>query len=154
MPPSLVRFLSRPVMIILGSVDATARPEIARAVGASVDPQTGVIELVVSRWQWPATIANIGASGRIAATFSRPADYETYQIKGRATWREAGAADHEIARAYCRDMLAALMELGMAPGLIAHWQSDRDLVVISLTPDQVFIQTPGPMAGQRIGGTA
>jgi len=149
---SLVRFLSRPVMIILGTVDTASRPEIARAVGVSVEPETGVIDLLVSRWQWPATIANISASGRVAATFSRPSDYETYQIKGRATLREAGAADQQIARAYCRDTLAALMELGMTPGLIAHWQSERDLVVVSLTPTQVFIQTPGPTAGQRIEG--
>ena len=141
-------------MIILGTVDQASRPEIARAVGVSVDPGTGEIALLVSRWQWPGTIANIGASGRVAATFSRPSTYETYQIKGRATWREAGAADREIARVYCRDTLAALMELGIPPDLIAHRQTERDLVVVTLTPEHAFIQTPGPTAGQPMGGAA
>lgn len=40
----------------------------------------------------------------------------------------------------------------MAHDLVAHWQSTRDLVVVSLSVDEVFSQTPGPLAGQRIGG--
>lgn len=46
------------------------------------------------------------------------------------------------------------MELGIAPELVAHWHSVRDLAVVSLSVDEVFSQTPGPLAGQRIGGGA
>lgn len=152
MDASLVQFLLRPVMILVGTVDPAARPEIGHGVGSLVVPEAGRIDVLVSRWQWPATIANVERAGRAAATFSRPADYETYQIKGRATLRAAGAPEAETARAYCRDTLAALMELGMAHDLVAHWQSTRDLVVVSLSVDEVFSQTPGPLAGQRIGG--
>lgn len=152
MDAALVRFLQRPVMIIVGTLDAASRPEIGRAVGASVDPEAGGLELVVSRWQWPATIENVRTSGRAAATFSRPSDYETYQIKGRAELREATDTDREVARAYCRDTLAALMELGVAPSLAEHWQAERDLVVVALSPESVFVQTPGSRAGQRLGG--
>lgn len=152
MDASLVRFLQRPVMIILGTVDTAARPEIGRAVG--VTPGARGVELLVSGWQWPGTLANIRATGRAAATFSRPADYETYQVKGRASLRAATEADEAIARSYCRETLAALMDLGVAPGLVEHWQATRDLVVVSLIPDAVFVQTPGPRAGQRLGGLA
>lgn len=154
MDASLVRFLQRPVMILVGTVDPAARPEIGRGVGSIVRPEAGQIDLLVSRWQWPATIANVESAGRAAATFSRPADYETYQIKGRARLRAAGAAEAELAHAYCRDTLAALMELGIAPELVVHWHAARDLAVVSLSVDEVFSQTPGPLAGQRIGGGA
>ena len=108
-------------------------------------------------------MAPLGASGLLngcqpggaaAATFSRPADYETYQVKGRASLRAASEADEAIARTYCRDTLAALLDLGVAPGLVEHWQATRDLVVASPIPDAVFVQTPGPRAGPRLGGLA
>lgn len=154
MDASLIRFLQRPVMIILGTVNTAMRPEIGRAVGVVTHPDTNSLALVVSRWQWPATVANVEATGRMAATFSRPSDYETYQIKGRAMARAATAADVDASRAYCRDTLAALMELGVGPDLVAHWQGERDLVAVALSVDAVFVQTPGPRAGQRMGGRA
>ena len=154
MDDSLALFLKRPVMIIIGSVDREKRPEVGRAVGVAADPAANRLDLLVSEWQWPATVANIRATGRAAATLSRPSDYETFQIKGRAALREATEADRAVARSYCRDTLAALMEIGLDAALAEHWLIERDLVTVSLCVEEVFVQTPGPRAGTRVGAGA
>ena len=154
MDDTLARFLRRPVMIIVGTLDRARRPEIGRAVGATPDLAENRVDLLVSEWQWPATVANVRATGRAAATFSRPSDYETYQIKGRATLRPTGPADIDAARTYRRETIVALTEVGLDPALAEHWLTDRDLVLLSLTAEDVFVQTPGPRAGLRLEGGA
>jgi hypothetical protein len=147
----LARFLEGPVMIILGSVDPAGRPEVGRAVGARVVAPQGRVDLVVSAWQWPGTVANLRATERLAATFSRPADYETYQLKGRAALRHADEDDLRLAEGYRTRTQAALEALGLSPGLADHWLAARDPVVLRLGVEEVFVQTPGPRAGAAMG---
>jgi hypothetical protein len=71
---ALAAFLESPVMIIVGSCDDGLLPQIARAAGAIVDRAKGRVDLIVSSWQWPQTIANVRRNGRLAVTFARPAD--------------------------------------------------------------------------------
>src|ERR1700724_2086050 len=65
---ALATFLESPVMIFVGSCDDGLLPQVARAAGAVVDRATGRIDLIVSGWQWPQTIANVGRNGRLAVT--------------------------------------------------------------------------------------
>ena len=141
-------------MIIVGTRDEANRPEIGRAVGARPDPSGKRIDLIVSEWQWPATTANIRASGRAAVTFSRPSDYRTYQIKGPADVHPAGQEDIACAERYCKAAASLLAELGLDEHLAAHWLTRRDAALIRLRAEQVFEQTPGPRAGRPIAGSA
>lgn len=150
----LARFLEGPVMIILGSVDRAGRPEVGRAVGARVAAAPGRVDLVVSAWQWAGTVSNARASGRLAATFSRPADYETYQLKGRVGLRDADEDDLRLAEGYRARTRAALETLGLSPGLTDHWLTARDPVVLRLGVEEVFVQTPGPRAGAAVDARA
>lgn len=147
----LARFLEGPVMIILGTADAAGRPEIGRAIGIRVVAAQGRIELVVSGWQWPGTVANLRATERLAATFSRPADYVTYQLKGRAALREADEDDLRLADGYRTRTQDALDALGLSPGIADHWLAAREAVVLRLAVEQAFVQTPGPAAGSALG---
>src|SRR5262245_26107847 len=70
----LATFLSSPVMTILGTCDTHGSPEIGRGVGSRVDSETGLLEVVLSSWQWPGTVANVRSHGRAAVTFARPHD--------------------------------------------------------------------------------
>lgn len=146
----LARFLEGPVMIILGTRDAADKPEIGRAVGARVLAVAGRVELVVSGWQWPGTVANLRDNGRLAATFSRPSDYETYQLKGRAELRAADEDDLRQSERYRRETQAALETLGLSPGLATHWLTARGAVVLRLDVEEVFVQTPGSGAGASV----
>lgn len=149
--PDLVDFLQGQVMIIIGT-HAGGRPEIARALGARVDAARREVTLALSAWQWPETVANLRADPRLAVTFSRPRDYATYQLKGRAI--AVHAADRgQLAAAsrYGRLMAAELAALGVAREVSAPWRVDRDLVAVTMAVEAAFLQTPGRDAGRPVG---
>jgi hypothetical protein len=125
----LARFLSEPVTIILGATDAGGRPEIGRGLAGAVVAED-MVEMVLSRTQWPATAANVVGTCRLSATFTRPADYVSYQLKGSASVRLAEAEDRDRAERY-----------------IAAWLQTEDPVVLRLAVEAVFVQTPGLRAG-------
>ncbi len=145
----LAAFIESPVMQIIGTADADNRPEVGRGVGAwPLDGRR--IAIVVSAWQWPGTVANLRENGMIAATFSRPSDYVTYQIKGRAEVRDAAAAEIERSERYMVAMVSALMRLGIAPDIIAPWLTHRDARLVTIDVASVFVQTPGAKAGSKL----
>ncbi|MBL6455786.1 hypothetical protein JMJ55_10660 [Belnapia sp. T6] len=146
----LAAFLESPVMIILGTGSAGV-PEIGRGLGASVEGGGDALYVMVSAWQWPETVANARANGRIAATFARPADYVTYQVKGRVDLiAPPTPALHACAMHYAARIAEALAELGLSPEHTAPWRSDRDLAALRIRPAQVFVQTPGSRAGRLL----
>lgn len=51
----LATFLSSPVMIILGTCDVRGRPDIGRGVGARVDSEGGLLEVMLSANRTPCT---------------------------------------------------------------------------------------------------
>ncbi|MES2713511.1 MAG: hypothetical protein V4653_18175 [Pseudomonadota bacterium] len=145
----LAGFLAEPVMIIIGTQANGYLPEIARAAGAVVAEDRAALHLMVSEWQWPQTIANLRANGRVAATFSRPGDYETYQLKGMVTSIAPPAqAQQACAIRYLAEIGAVLEGLGLPQEISAPWRVTRDLLALRFVPEQVFIQTPGPSAGR------
>jgi hypothetical protein len=146
----LARFMESAVMIIVGTCDDALRPQIGRAVGAIVDPTAGGVDLMVSDWQWPQTIANIRRNGRLALTFARPADYVSYQVKGRATVIPASAAHSAHAARYVEAMTATLVGNGLDAEITLPWLVDRELAALRLTVEMIFVQTPGDRAGQRL----
>jgi hypothetical protein len=146
----LAAFMASPVMIILGTRNDALVPEIARAVGAAVRREEGCIELMVSGWQWPKTVANVRANGQLAVTFARPSDYVSYQVKGHATVVPTTAEHTTLARRYMESMESTLGDLGLEQRIVAPWLIDRDLVALRLSAQEIFVQTPGAKAGQLI----
>ncbi|SSC66983.1 pyridoxamine 5'-phosphate oxidase family protein [Ciceribacter selenitireducens] len=144
----LAAFIESPVMQIVGTADAARRPGIARGVGAWCTGR-GAVDLVLSAWQWPQTIANIEENGRIAVTFSRPSDYVTYQIKGMAILRPASPAEIERSAGYTVSIVSTLMRNGLLPEIIAPWLTARDAVVATIRISSVYVQTPGAQAGTK-----
>lgn len=147
----LAAFIEGPVMIILAVADQMNRPTIARAVGARFDPEAESISILVSRRQWPGLTGALAPHGRIAATFCRAADYTTYQVKGRITRVEEPCAEaHDLAARYVGITGETLGGLGVGQDLIDQWVSPEDIVILDFTPAAVFVQTPGPAAGQAL----
>lgn len=142
-------FLTSNVMIALAACDDDLQSTIGRAVGARIEDGDG-LDLVVSRWQWPFLVANVARRGKIAATFARPTDYVTYQVKGSALLREARPQDHALADRYLAAISETLTALGVPPSVMSPWFSSRDLVVMRIAIDAIFVQTPGASAGSRL----
>lgn len=152
LPDYLVEFLDGPAMILLGTRSQDIYPEVGRAVGVRVVPGNQMIDLVVSRWQWPATVANIISTGELAVTVSRPTDYETYQIKGKASLRDMASDDAVFVEGFRHRMSDCLAGLGITKAMGLTWFCQRDAVVVQLQIDAIFVQTPGARAGVVVPG--
>lgn len=142
-------FFVSPVMIVVASCDADLRPSLGRAMGARLG-HGDVVELVVSRWQWPALIDDIEHHGEVAVTFVRPSDYVAYQVKGRGRWRPAEPEDVALADRYIATVSVTLEELGVPAAVMAPWLTPREAVVVSVAIDAIYVQTPGATAGSRL----
>lgn len=151
----LADFIESPVMIIIGTRNADNVPEIARGVGIEADRASGTIGLLMSAWQWPESTANLTAGMPVAITLARPSDYVSYQLKGTVTGTRAASGEEEAqAGRYIAAITAVLGGLGLDTMLAEPWQTDRELLRVSVTLGQVFLQTPGPQAGRLVAADA
>ncbi len=144
----LANFISGPVMMVTSTRDKRFRATIGRGTGAMYDEATGLIDIFVCRAQWPDVIENAVPGGKIAATFVRPTDYLCYQIKG-VIEDITPATEAEAARGqlYVERMLALMEALEVRR---AQFLCARDLMRIGFHPSDVFLQSPGPHAGERL----
>jgi hypothetical protein len=147
----MAAFLEGAVMMVIASRDDAFRPAIARAQGARLHEGGRLVEVLVSRSQWPEAVGNLGPGRPVALTVCRPTDYRAYQVKGTVeAVAEADAAGRARAAAYRREAGAVLVGLGVEPHQIGHWLRDGDIVSIRFRPRESYAQTPGPGAGGRL----
>jgi hypothetical protein len=144
----LRQFIEGPVMLIVGSVGGDGRTTIGRASGAQV-LDGGIVALFVSHWQWPNTIENLLANPRMSLTATSPASYISFQLKGQSTLRPAVDGDVALVDRYIETTYRLMSSLGVPTTSDAAWFSNRELWEVRLAATEVFIQTPGPQAGQR-----
>jgi hypothetical protein len=145
----LLEFVSGPVLLMVCAADAARRPAIGRAMGVRVRA-IDRIDVMLSRWQWPDVVRNIGLSGRLALTASRASDYVTYQLKGSASVHEADADELECARRYWSAISEELGRNNVPPHIYGQWTPDREMVTARLRVAEMYVQTPGPKAGTAL----
>ncbi len=147
-------FIAGPVMMIVGTSDSANQPDVGRGVGCRVLPSGETIEVLISGWQWPDTLANLIKTGQAAFTFVRPSDYRSLQLKGSASLRAATDDDHALCERYIAGVTAALAEQGVPSSMIEVWLTSRDLATAILDVRTISIKTPGSSAGALIGAPA
>lgn len=145
--PELATFIAGPVLMTLATRDAANRPIVGRGSGGRVLGDPDRVEVAVSAYLWPETVANVEENGMLATTFVQPTDYRAFQLKGRATVRPTDPEDVARARAYVAETERLLADQGVPLELIRYWLTARDIRIVSLTVDRAFEQTPGPRAG-------
>jgi hypothetical protein len=136
--------------VLVGTVDAQGVPSCCRAVAlaSSDDLRTATVFVPLATSQ--DTMQNVATTKRLAVAASFPLDHCTTQLKGSVT--EARLATDEE-RTFIRGRLEAFTEvldqIGVPRRLVrrvAYWPA----LAITMRVDDVFEQTPGPRAGQRI----
>jgi hypothetical protein len=152
----LKTFLEGPVSVLVGTRDSRLIPEITRAWGPRVSEDRRCISLCVPVATSLKTLDNLEANGEIAAAFSLPTNYRTFQLKGRhAMSAEPDSTDLEAVERH-RDAFAMVNErLGQPHRQVdAFWRGEIETsaapVKIFFAPEQVFDQTPGPGAGKKL----
>lgn len=150
----LLDFFNRPLMCIIGVADETGRPSAGRGVGFRLLEDRETIDVIFSAWQWPQLEFCIRQTGRIAATFVSPSDYVSFQLKGAAGMRETEPSDLDRADRFMTAATDELESLGVPRRLIAPWLTAREARVARLTISEIYVQTPGPLAGMLAGTQA
>lgn len=147
----LAEFIQSGVSIQIGTRDARLVPDCVRLVGARVEPGRTEVTVFVPRATGSTSIANLRENGRIAVCFSRPADHRSIQLKGRIVGLdEAGPADRAVVDRYRAALVEVLGVLGLPPRTLLrmnHWPC----AAARFEVESVYVQTPGPGAGDRLG---
>jgi hypothetical protein len=147
----LLEFFKRPLMCIIAVADEAGRPSAGRGVGFHVLKDRETIEVIFSAWQWPRLESSIRQTGRIAVTFASPSDYVSFQLKGFAAMRDTEAHDLDRADRFITAATGELESLGVPRRIIAPWLTAREARVARFDVNEIYIQTPGPLAGMLAG---
>jgi hypothetical protein len=149
-PEELVEFFDSGVTLLVATVDVALHPEVVRGAGASMQGDRSGMTVYLNEALAARTVANLEATGSVAVCFTRPIDYRSVQVKGRAT-RARAVLESERPRIvrYHDALVEALYLVGVtraASRRVRHWPC----VAFDMVVEEMFHQTPGPGAGKRL----
>jgi len=150
LPAELVELVESGVSIMVGTRDSRLRPEAVRAVGCSVGDDRRTLSIALNEATSRRTIANLEAGSSMAVTFNRPSDHRSMQMKGPCVGlRKGTAADEENVRRYLAAFTEALYLVGVSRAASRRVRG-VPCVVAQIEVRELFEQTPGPVAGNRL----
>ena len=150
--PDLVAFVHRGAAVTVATRDAERKPAVTRAWGPEVLADGRTLKLCVIAPPGSPTRANLEANGAVAVGFSPPTIARALQVKGVAgSLREPERADLERAERHMAAFSAEAEQFGI-PARQARriFGEPSDFLSVTVAIDEVFDQTPGPRAGQRV----
>jgi hypothetical protein len=149
--PELVDFIHSGVAVGVASRDESMRPAFSRAWGPRVSEDLRSLTLCVSAAEGSATQANLEGNGAVAIGFCPPTVAKAIQVKGVATvLGRPGARDLERVEQHVGAFRANGERVGVPPAVAERMFDGSALVLISVSIDEGFDQTPGPTAGRRL----
>lgn len=152
---STVAFIEREVAIDVASCSAALRPSACRGFACRVSPDRQRLTVFVRRGEASQLLQDVLEQDVIAVVFCLPETEAAIQIKGRqVSLSAAQAEDVAHVERYRHSFVDGIARLGYDRqfGLTYMAVDPGQLVALSFTPDVVFEQTPGPLAGRCMGG--
>ena len=153
-PDRVIEVLGGPAFVQIGTRDAGLRPAHTMAVGARVHDDRRTITVFVPAARAPRLVADLADNGRIALGVSL-ASHEAYQLKGAyLASRPTDAEDRARQEAYRKELLAAVLEAGYPDAIgrpLTQGFAYTPGIAITFRVEEVYLQTPGPGAGNRLG---
>ena len=138
------------VAIWLATASVENIPQTTRAMGACVDRERRMLQLYVPSEQGARALANVRDGAKLAATFVRVTDYRAVQVKGViAICRPCDKSERHVLESYRERFANTSERVGMPRELITnltYWPN----VVLEVSIEELFAQTPGPNAGARL----
>jgi hypothetical protein len=149
-PQRLVEFIDGPILMVVGTRDEKLCTAISRAMGAIVNEDRETITFFVTERFSERTVENLRDNGRISLTIVEPISHEAYQLKG-AYISSRKSNDKEIALqdAYFDKIAVHLPKMGVPE---EYWNPlvYKPSVAVTFRVEDIFDQTPGPGAGEKI----
>jgi hypothetical protein len=149
----LAAFLQGGVSMHAASCAPGRAPGLARPLGCRVSADRRTVTVFLLASQAAPLLEDFRGNGRIAVVFSRPRSHRTVQLKGRdARVGPTAPEDARIVGQYRQAFVEELSFLNYDPSLPRTLLSGAqdDLVAVSFTPSEAFVQTPGPGAGAAL----
>lgn len=145
----LPRLLEGLNVIAVGTRGAALVPSCVHAVGIAFDGP-GRMTVFIPEAAGAESLENIAENGAVAVVFEKPMTHRTVQVKGRCVaMRPAGETDRPAvdgwAERFAEDVIAVGAPIPHARRL-RRWPSRA----VTLEVTDVFEQTPGPHAGERL----
>jgi hypothetical protein len=140
-------------VVFLGTVDRAGRPDCARCFGAKVHDDRKTVRLLLPV-PWSATpIANLRDGGWIAFSFTDPITYHSFQAKGRVLSIEAPTdEDVTIAKRHLHQFADNVISVGVHES--SRLYVSTPTAAITFRIERLYCQTPGPGAGDPVGGAS
>jgi hypothetical protein len=154
LPPELLALLEGPSIMHLGTRDAALQPMSAFAFGLKIDGDGREVTVFLPETIAARMLANLRDNGQMALAVVRPTDNRAVQIKG--TWlgeRRTDETDRAFVESY-RDALTTELGLVGVPRSIWRRMIWWPSLALRMEVREVFVQTPGPKAGQACGPQA
>lgn len=132
-------------------------PSVCWGMGGHIDDEGRRATVWLRQDQARELVADVQANARVAAVFCVPHTSVALQVKGEdARVRPATGQDAQRLQAHLDNMVREieLMQLSPAFTRALFEQPLEALVAIDFTISSVYEQTPGPAAGQTLGGAA
>jgi len=153
----LIRFMESGISLCAASRDKRLLPSLARVLACRVERQQGRVRLLLASSQSEQLLRDCLATDRIALVLSDPPTHRTWQLKGDGVQiHEVTQGDQQCIERHGAEFALTIGPLGFSPAfasaLFAH--PAGEVVAIGFTPQQLFDQTPGPRAGEKIAGEA
>jgi hypothetical protein len=145
----LAEFVEGGLSMLVGTRDATLRPQVDRAVGAFVCPDRETLTVYLNKVLAAKAIANLHDNGRVALTLSRPYDHRSLQIKGQLVSLRDGTEEDRIKQErWLAGFVEHLYIVGLPRSVIRNLKVFPS-VAVTMGIEDIFVQTPGPGAGRR-----
>lgn len=150
--PELAAFCESGLSIIAGTCSPAGWPLPVHGSGCRIGAD-GSVRVLFRRHGAAAALAALAAGAGIAATFSRPSDHRSIQLKAaRARIEAPDAADLASSARQLRVFREMLEGVGYPPAFTVPFtgHDPSDLVAVVFVPGEAFVQTPGPGAGSAL----
>ena len=149
-PDRVVQLLHGPAFMQVGTRDAKLRPAHAWAIGAVVPADRETVTFFVPQARSARLLSDLQDNARVALGVAL-ASHEAYQLKGTyLSSRPAGDEEVALQETYRAKLFAAARQAGY-PDEIARpltlGFAYRPGVAITFRVEEIFVQTPGPGAG-------
>jgi hypothetical protein len=146
----LAAFVSSGVSINIATRDRDLVPEGARAWAIRVEPDRTHLVAYLQEGAAAPILRDLEENGQVALALSRPTDHRSCQLKGRfVEARPCGPEERDEVERQADGFLRELDAIGIPRALTAGWVVWPCLAIRVRVTD-LFHQTPGPGAGERL----
>ena len=153
-PGVLLRFLDRASIAYAGTRDHDLNPQLHWVCGWTAESDPASLSFFVTAPFEARLLRDVAQCPRVALTVESIGPHETYQFKG-----EFGGSRHpapsdlaafdRCRRRFVRDVQAIETRFKFPPEMLERYLGVPALTV-TLKVREIFLQTPGPGAGQRL----